>query len=1161
MPDLRHIRTFNQLVRYLEDELGWPLDGYGVDDLTFVYEADELGLKPSDAAKVKKIRQLRPLDSKQPWGIFFIEFDRKKLPVVVLRRILSHLVVKKRASANQADRAAWSAEDLLFISAFGEEDADGRELTFAHFHQETGDLPTLRVLGWDGGDTELKLEHLEKKLKEHLHWQGPRESIEQWRMRWTGIFRHRVGHSINTADMLAEAMAHLATRIRDAAKTLIDRETDKGPLRKLHEAFKTHLIHDLTEEGFADTYAQTITYGLLTAAISRTEMSEGKHGTALVASNVTDMVPVTNPFLKEMLQTFLHAGGRKGGIDFDELGVQDVVELLRGEETDLPAILRDFGNKTRGDDPVIHFYEHFLNAYNKALRIQRGVFYTPQPVVSYIVRSVHELLQSEFGLEDGLASTVTWGEMLKKHSNLKVPTTFDDRNKEQPISSEEPFVQILDPATGTATFLVEVIEVIHKYLQAKWKSGGLTAVPGIPNPPKDAPLPKNFGDYWNAYVPTCLLPRLHAFELMMAPYAIAHMKIGLKLAETGYRFGTEERARIYLTNALEPWVKQLPLIGFDALAHEAAAVNEIKRHKRFTVVIGNPPYAGISSNMTDYAQRIVDAYRFVDGAALNEKKLWLQDDYVKFIRKAQTTIESARVGVFGFISNHGYLDNPTFRGMRQSLMQTYQQMSVLDLHGNANKREESPDGSEDKNVFDIRQGVAICLATRGGAAAGIKHADLWGARESKYAWLTQHNFGNSSFSTLTPDSPYYFFEPQNTDCRAEYDIGWKINEAMPVNSAGFITARDHFVVDFDKEALLARIADFANPKLTDSEIRTKYFEGCGSAKYPDGDTRGWKVPSARKHVQSDKNLRDHVRRCLYRPFDERQVYWADWMVDWPRPELTRHLDIRGNKALITTRITQDIFSVFVSHLPPAHKSVSAYDVNYVFPLTTAPSSGAQRSLLFDDGKQHPNFAPVFLKAFASALQLPQVADGLPAGLTPEDIFHYAYAVFHSPGYRSRYAEFLKIDFPRLPLTGNLELFRALARLGGELTALHLLESPKLAQPITEFIGRSKEVTRIGWSDNTVWIDAPAKKKDVAQAPGSSGFKGVPEAVWNFHIGGYQVCQKWLKDRKGRTLTDEDIVHYHKIVISLSETIRLMAEIDEVIETHGGWPGAFQTPSA
>ena len=234
-------------------------------------------------------------------------------------------------------------------------------------------------------------------------------------------FRHRLGHVIRTADALADRLAALARRIRYAAITLMNHESDRGPLRQLHKAFQTALIHDLTEADFADTYAQTVTYGLLTAAISRTDMSAGREGTVLVAGNVIDMVPITNPFLKEMLQTFLQAGGQQGGINFDELGIQDVVELLRGDETDLPAILRDFGNKTRGEDPVIHFYEHFLAAYDKQLKVQRGIFYTPQPVVSYIVRSVHELLQTEFGLEDGLASTVTWGEMAQRFPGPEDP--------------------------------------------------------------------------------------------------------------------------------------------------------------------------------------------------------------------------------------------------------------------------------------------------------------------------------------------------------------------------------------------------------------------------------------------------------------------------------------------------------------------------------------------------------------------------------------------------------------------------------------------------------------------------------------------------------------------------------------------------------------------
>ena len=1129
--NLRDIHTFPELVRYLEDELDWPLQEYGFDELTFEFTPTELGLKEDDAARIKAIHQLRPLATGQPWGIFFVEFENKKLPVVVLRRILSHLVIKKRESANKASAPAWHAEDLMFITAFGEENSLAREIAFAHFHQNPGDLPILNVLGWDGGDTPLKLAKVADDLRQRLRWPDDESDTQAWRENWRRPFRHRIGHVIQTADLLAEELARLARGIRDKAKRMLAAETERGALTRLYKAFQTALIHDLTPESFADTYAQTITYGLLTAAISRTEMSEGRHGTALIAQNVVDMVPITNPFLKEMLQTFLKAGGRKGGIDFDELGIQDVVELLRGQETDLPAILRDFGSKTRGEDPVIHFYEHFLNAYNKQLKIQRGVFYTPQPVVSYIVRSVHELLQSEFGLADGLADTTTWGEMLIKHPEMKLPPLTDAADEKRSISPDEPFVQILDPATGTATFLVEVIDVIYSTLTAKWTKQSLNEAQRLAA--------------WNDYVPKHLLPRLHAYELMMAPYAIAHMKIGLKLAETGYQFGSNERARVYLTNALEPWQRQLALPDFEALAHEAEAVNKIKRDKKFTVVIGNPPYSGISSNMTEYAQKIVDAYRHVDGKALKEKKLWLQDDYVKFVRKAQTIIEAPQVGILGFITNHGYLDNPTFRGMRQSLMNTFSQIRVIDLHGNANKKEQSPDGSDDKNVFDIRQGVAICLATRNGSQQIVLHSDLWGPRDSKYTWLTKCSIGSTNFALLVPDSPYYFFEPQNIDTRTEYDQGWKINEAMPINCAGFITARDHFVIDFDKSALLERISAFADSKYSDPEIRTKYFAGCGSAKYPDGDTRGWKVAEARIRVAKDNLWHERVRTCLYRPFDEREVYWTDWMIDWPRPELTHYLDVPNNKAFITTRITKDAFSLFPTRIPPGHKSVGAYDVNYAFPLWTAPQ---QSSLLEQCSDIHPNFAFGFLQSLANALSMKVGGThSLPVGLSPEDIFHYIYAVFHSPTYRTRYAEFLKIDFPRLPLTGSIELFRILAHLGGELVALHLLESPRVNDFITHFKGEGDNHTpkKPTYKDGAVWINA------------SQHFAGVPEAVWNFHVGGYQVCEKWLKDRKGRTLSADDVAHYQRVVVALNETIRLMDEIDEAIEAHGGWPGAFQ----
>ncbi len=392
--NLAAITSFKQLLPYLEENLDWPTKQYSFEDLTFEFEPEELGLKDADAAKIKTIHQLRPLRASQPFGIFFVEFEHKKLPVVVLRRILSHLALKKRASANKTATPAWHAQDILFISAYGEDGTAQREIAFAHFHQTDGDLPTLRVLGWDGADTPLKLAHVDGQLRQCLKWPADEGDAAQWRAKWSAAFKHRSGYVIRTANELAQTLALFARQIRDAAVTILAAESERGAFHKLYKGFQTALIHDLTEESFADTYAQTITYGLLTAAISRTDKVGEGGGTALIADNIADMVPVTNPFLKDMLETFLHAGGRKGGINFDELGIQDVVDLLRDrEKTDLAAVLRDFNNKTQGEDPVIHFYEHFLSAYNKKLKIQRGVFYTPQPVVSYIVRSVHELLQ------------------------------------------------------------------------------------------------------------------------------------------------------------------------------------------------------------------------------------------------------------------------------------------------------------------------------------------------------------------------------------------------------------------------------------------------------------------------------------------------------------------------------------------------------------------------------------------------------------------------------------------------------------------------------------------------------------------------------------------------------------------------------------------------
>lgn len=664
---LRQVHTIPALVQYLHDELDWPVNVDDWEDNLFDWEPDELNLKAEHEVKIKSIKQLRPLVSGQPWGIFFVEFNKGRLPITALRRVLNGLVPKGRATGG--GHQTWAAHDLLFVSSFGESNA--REIALAHFTDESaqGDLPTLRVLGWDDDDTPMQLGYVAQTLRDKLRWPTntrTADDLAKWRAQWSSAFSLGYGQVINDAKTLALAMAELAKRIRRRVNTVLALESESGHLRQMHKAFKDNLIADLSDDAFADMFAQTITYGLFTARASR---SSG----ALVADNLADMVPSTNPFLKELLGSFLSAAGRARSsakrVDFDELGINEVVTTLR--DVPMDAVLRSFNATKPGDDPVIHFYEDFLKAYDKAMRAKRGVFYTPSPVVQFIVRSVDEILKTEFGIEDGLASTITWGEMMARKPELKLPKF---------CTAATPFVQVLDPATGTGTFIVEVITQIHAHMLGKWaKQGKVTKAQWQPQ--------------WVEYVKQHLLPRLYAFELMMAPYAIAHMKIGLKLAETGYNFPDDgPRVNVFLTNALEPAHEINPGLAFEApmLAHEAAAANRVKEQLPATVVVGNPPYSGVSNNMFPWIDgllkgqlpdgTVVSSYYHVDGQPLGERKVWLQDDYVKFIRFGQWRIESSGVGVLGYITNHAYFDNPTFRGMRASLLQAFDSLSVTDLH-------------------------------------------------------------------------------------------------------------------------------------------------------------------------------------------------------------------------------------------------------------------------------------------------------------------------------------------------------------------------------------------------------------------------------------------------------------------------------------------------
>ncbi len=934
--------------------------------------------------------------------------------------------------------------------------------------------------------------------------------------------------TVNSPKELAVRMAALAKLLRDAMQKAFNEEDftvdEPDPLHEQLEGFRKVLIHDLKPDQFADMYAQTICYGLF-AARCNVDLSE-----SFTRQSAGYALPKTNPFLRRMFNYI-------AGADLDDRlvwAVDDLSELLK--HTDIEAILKDFGKRTRQEDPVVHFYESFLAAYDPNMRESRGVYYTPEPVVSYIVRSVDHILKTDFKLSDGLADS----------SKIKITIPGSK------VQTEVHKVQILDPATGTGTFLHGVVDLIQESFK------------------------KNKG-MWSSYVSKHLLPRIFGFELLMAPYAVAHMKLGLQLKESGYDFQSSERIKIYLTNTLEEAhaMTGLPLFT-QWIAEEANAASGIKQDAPVMVVLGNPPYSGHSANTGAWindllrgadtqANKKTGNYFEVDGQPLGERNpKWLHDDYVKFMRFAQWRIEQTGYGVLAFVTNHGYLDNPTFRGMRQSLMHTFDDIYILDMHGNSKRKERSPDGTEDKNVFDIQQGVSIGIYIKRDKSkakqATVYHADIWGSREvfdgsgadreltgGKYHWLLSNDLSSTKWKKLVPQSPYYLFIPQNIQLLKQYNEWWKISDAMPTNSVNLRTHRDALVIDIDREKLLLRIKKVKDQKNTDDAIREEFGLR---------DTRDWSLSPARAKLNKLKDINSKIQLCHYRPYDFRWIFYDDSLVEYPCYPVVGNFR-QDNFGITTTRQTTTVGfdHVLATKCVTELKCISHDRGGYSFPLYLYPT-GAPKSSLFDTdtptdapGGRRPNLSPEFTKDFANKLKMKFIPEGKgdrKQTFGPEDIFCYLYAIFHSPTYRNRYAEFLKNDFPRLPLTSNLKLFRKLCSLGEELTALHLVE--KHLQKITGYpVAGDNTVEKIRYQQphdgvkGRVWINP------------TQYFEGISNEVWGVHVGGYQVCDKWLKDRKGRQLTYDDLTHYQYIIAALAETSKLMSKIDEIIDSCGGWP--------
>ncbi len=871
---------------------------------------------------------------------------------------------------------------------------------------------------------------------------------------------------INNSRDLARELAMRARFLRD--EVIRDELKHNRDMQALMEAFKKALLPELDEKQFADLFSQTAVYGMFTAWL------QTPTDTPFDRRDAYREISASLGVLHEMARFTAELDDNRGTAAL----LDDIATVLAA--TDKDALEDEFRHRSAGkNDPIIHFYETFLQHYDPDTRERRGVYYTPDPVVKYIVNSIDYMLRDRFDKPDGLA---------------------------------EPDVTLLDPAAGTMTFCVAAMRKVHETL-----TGHGTAMV-------------------NARFKDQVLTNFHAFELMVAPYVVGHMKAGLVMRELGFPLRENERFQLYLTNSLDLTAPVKKYLGFmeERLARENRDAWFVKSEKPILVITGNPPYSGHSANNMPGVQtlmrpgdnaaerfRTLQSYYTVDGHDLDERNpKWLQDDYVKFIRLAQWKVAQVDKGVVGFITNHSWLDNPTFRGMRQSLMTTFSRIYVLNLHGNSLKRETAPDGSADENVFDIRQGTAITIMVRDTAQNSpcqVFYADLWGRREQKYAFLENHSVPDTDFREIKPVTPWYWFVPMDTALEGFYLKQPSVNDMFVVKSVGIVTARDKLTIGETREEVWNRVRAFAG---MDPEMARAGFN-LGK------DVRDWKVSLAQKDIKDSGIEEKYLTRILYRPFDTRWTYYTGktkGFICMPRREVMLHMLTRENLGLMTTRqmkttpkwqhclITDQI-------IESSCVSNRTSEITYLFPLYTYPQEG---DVAAGAGRMSNIKKPV----------LDALGDAFHRAVKPEEVLNYIYAVLYAPDYRERFRDFLRHDFPRVPFTADRDLFEQLSALGRELIRVHLLEPAALGELTEKFDGPGDpDVEKIRYDAKTLRIYINK----------SAYFHPVSPREWEYMIGGYQVLHKYLKDRKGQRLSDP--MHYLRIIRAIKRTLALQNEIN------------------
>lgn len=906
---------------------------------------------------------------------------------------------------------------------------------------------------------------------------------------------------IRSAKLLAEAMAAKAKIIADVLeKAMKKNETNED--RDLHaklDAFKKFLVHDMHVEQFTDFYAQTIVYGLFIARIY------DKTPQTFSLQEAAELIPAINPFLKKIFK-HLALADLHDGIRWI---VEDLVAIFR--VTDIKRVMRNYGK-----DPLVHFYEEFLEAYNPKIREDFGVWYTPHEIVSFIINAVDTILREKLDTPKGLAD------------NSKI--TYKNQHFHK--------VQILDPATGTGTFLSVAAEKIYKSYIDKGQEG-----------------------LWPEDVVQNIIPRLNGFEYLMAPYTMAHLKVATALHLDDLQEQLPDRLNIFLTNSLDKDYPEEKLDFARFITDESNAASLIKRDTPVMVVIGNPPYNEKSANNGEWIMGLMDDYKQEPGEKKQhirtikktKKKIYkntlkgernpkgLNNDYCKFIRLGQNFVENTQEGVLAYICGNTFLDTSLFRGMRYELLSKFDEIYIINLHGST-KRNESTETQKDECVFNIQVGVSINIFIKrkdgnNGQLARVFYKDMYGSQREKLEYLSNHQLNDVGFQEIHPAAPLYTFRIRNQHLREQYDAGFNIRELMNSNvTQGLTTGADSIVIHYERKDAELLAKNFSTASFSD-------MAAClGIASTENAKRKYLEI----QKIINDQHLLpfDSITEMTYRPFDKRWTIYEKGIMDRPRPEIGKNILNRENLVLCLGKAgnvmgDNEWSLVYISKLP-TDKNVVPRGGVYLFPL-----------FVYDqEGVEHVNFSEDILKKIEErtglSMQVTAEDKERGKGYPPIVLLDYIYAVLHSTHYRRTFHECLQDGFPTIPYPSSADYFFQMAKMGEEIRRLHLLEGITDNDFITTYpirlpkdnnLCEKREFVETEEGIGRVWIND------------KQYFDHVPTVAWNMVVAGYQPLDRWLKDRKGKRLTSDEIVHYQLMVTALQKQAAVMEEINAIFKTN------------